>query len=40
MGDNKRPLTVEDINAELSLRSERINMNSCDNNGGELIAYV
>jgi hypothetical protein len=36
-GDAEKPLTVEEIKAELSLCFERLNMNTNGNEGGEVL---
>jgi hypothetical protein len=37
VGDTDRPLTVEEIRGELSLRFERLNSNSTNNSEGEIL---
>jgi hypothetical protein len=36
VGEDKRPLTVEKIKSELRLRFQRLNMSSCEDNGGNI----
>jgi hypothetical protein len=37
VGDAEKPLTVEEIKAELSLQFERLNMNANGNKEGEVL---